>query len=109
MADPAWTYRKSGGIKSARGLAKKYYDTMELDEIKNLPINDICDKNCYLFLWTTAPVMPEAIDVLKYWGFSFFTVVFTWIKTNKKADTLFWGMGNSSRAVSYTHLRAHET
>ena len=97
-ADPAWTYRKSGGIKNGRGLAKKYYKTMELDEIKNLPIKNICAKNCYLFLWTTAPIMPEAIEVLKAWGFNYFTIVFTWIKINKKSNSLFWGMGNSSRA-----------
>ena len=97
-ADPPWTYRKSGGIKSARGLAKKYYQTMDLWDIKHLEIRDITDENCYLFLWATAPCMPEALEVLTYWGFDFFTIAFTWIKRNKKADSLFWGMGNATRA-----------
>ena len=44
LADPAWTYLKSGGIgKTARGLAKKYYDTMELEDIKNIPVQKIAD------------------------------------------------------------------
>lgn len=30
LADPPWKYKKSGGIKSARGLAKKYYKEMEI-------------------------------------------------------------------------------
>lgn len=98
VADPAWFYKKSGGIKSARGLCTKYYPVMTTEEIKSIPVNKIADKNCYLFLWATAPVLPEAIEVLKSWGFEYFTVVFTWIKTNKKSDSLFWGMGNSSRA-----------
>jgi len=49
-ADPPWEYRKSGGIKSARGLAKKYYKTMPLEEIKKLPIKEISEKSCCLFL-----------------------------------------------------------
>lgn len=97
-ADPPWSYRKSGGIKSARGLAKKYYSTMDIEDIKNLPIQKISDKNCYLFLWVTAPCMQEGLDVLKVWGFELFTIAFTWIKLNKRSDTLFWGMGNSTRA-----------
>jgi len=97
-ADPPWEYKKSGGIKSARGLAKKFYPTMELDEIKNLPVNEITDKDCYLFLWCTAPTMPEAIEVLKSWGFVFYTIAFTWIKTNPKSNSLFWGMGNATRS-----------
>ena len=97
-ADPAWEYLKSGGIKSARGLAKKYYDTMKLDDIKKINIQQISDKNCYLFLWTTSPLMPEALDVMATWGFTFSNIVFTWIKTNKNTNSLFWGMGNSTRA-----------
>jgi N6-adenosine-specific RNA methylase IME4 len=97
-ADPPWTYRKSGGIKSARGLAKKYYSTIDIEDIKSLPVQDISDHNCYLFLWVTAPCIQEGLDVLKAWGFKFFTITFTWVKTNKKSDTLFMGMGNATRA-----------
>ena len=97
LCDPPWEYKKSGGIKSARGLAKKYYPTMKLEDIKSLPINGISDINCYLFLWVTAPCMQEGLEVLRVWGFNFFTIAFTWIKTNKNGS-LFWGMGNSTRA-----------
>jgi len=97
-ADPPWEYRKSGGIKSARGLAKKYYPTMNIDDIKSLPVQNISDHNCYLFLWVTAPCMQEGLDVLRAWGFELFTIAFTWIKTNKKSGSLFWGMGNATRA-----------
>jgi len=97
-ADPAWSYDKSGGIKSARGLAKKYYPTMSIEDIKSLPVSDIAADDCYLFLWATAPNIQQALDTLKAWGFELFTIVFTWIKINKKSDSLFWGMGNSSRA-----------
>jgi len=97
-ADPPWSYLKSGSITNARGLAKNYYKTMSLDDIKNLPVKNIVDNNCYLFMWTTAPLLQESFEVLNAWGFKYYTVVFTWIKKNKKSDSLFWGMGNSSRA-----------
>jgi N6-adenosine-specific RNA methylase IME4 len=71
---------------------------MSLEDIENLPIANICDKNCYLFLWTTAPCIQESLCVLNAWGFTFFTIAFTWIKLNKKSNSLFWGMGNATRA-----------
>ncbi len=98
-ADPPWTYHKSGGVKSARGLAKAHYPTMDIEAIKELSVADIADKNCYLFLWVTAPCMQEGLDVLRAWGFQFFTVAFTWIKGNiRNQNSLFWGMGKATRA-----------
>lgn len=98
-ADPPWEYRKSGGLKSGRGLAKSFYKTMPLEDIKALPVHEICAKDCYLFMWVTGPTMQEGLDVLKAWGFDFFTVAFTWVKTNlRSTDTLFWGMGTTTRA-----------
>jgi N6-adenosine-specific RNA methylase IME4 len=35
-ADPAWTYDKSGGIKSARGLAKKGTLKRQRKDLKNV-------------------------------------------------------------------------
>ena len=97
-ADPPWDYPKSGSKKSSRGLAKSFYNTMPTDEIMNMDIQSICSENCYLFLWTTSPKLPEALEVMKAWGFEYFNVIFTWIKTNKISDSLFWGMGNTTRA-----------
>ena len=71
---------------------------MRLEDIKALPIQNIVDKNCYLFLWVTAPRIKEGLDVLQYWGFDFFTIAFTWVKTNSNSMGLFWGMGNATRA-----------
>lgn len=32
------------------------------------------------------------------WGFQYKTIAFVWIKQNKKADSLFWGMGYWTRS-----------
>ena len=66
---------------------------MMIDEIKKLPVKDIADKDCMLFLWGTFPTFLQAFEVIEAWGFQYKTVAFVWIKQNKKSDSLFWGMG----------------
>ncbi|KKL93358.1 hypothetical protein LCGC14_1875440, partial [marine sediment metagenome] len=53
-----------------------------------------------LFIWTTSPKLNEVFSVIDAWGFEYKTKGFCWIKKNKKANTLFWGMGRWTRANS---------
>ena len=79
--DPPWDY---GNTKNHNGqfwgMADKHYNVMKLDDIKNLPIQDIASENCFLFLWVTSPFMEKGFEVIKSWGFKFCTVGFVWIK-----------------------------
>ena len=47
------------------------YPVMSLQEIKSLPIQDIAAKDSVLFLWATAPLLPEAIEVMRAWGYQY--------------------------------------
>lgn len=78
--------------------AESHYPTMRLEDIQNLPINSIADKDCALFMWTTIPLLKDSFSVLESWGFEYKTVAFVWIKQNKKSDSLFWGLGYWTRA-----------
>lgn len=78
--------------------AESHYPTMCLEDIQNLPINNIADKDCALFMWTTIPLLKDSFSVLESWGFEYKTVAFVWIKQNKKSDSLFWGLGYWTRA-----------
>ena len=69
-ADPPWNYNDKA-LAGNRGACCKY-NVMDIEQIKRLPI---------------------IFDVIKSWGFIYKTVAFTWIKKNKKSDSLFWGMG----------------
>jgi len=71
-----------------------------------LPVNTIAAKDCVLFLWVTMPKLNECFEIIKAWGFEYKTVAFTWIKKNKKADSLFWGMGRWTRANAEVCLLA---
>jgi len=78
---------------------------MKLSDIQKLPILDIADDNCALFLWATDPLLPEAIDLMEHWGFKYKTIAFNWVKLNPKAPNFGWnkkdfftGMGYWTRA-----------
>ena len=71
---------------------------MSLEDIESLPVGNLADKDCALFLWTTIPLLKDCFSVIKSWEFEYKTVAFVWIKLNKKSDTLFWGMGHWTRA-----------
>ena len=71
---------------------------MSISDICNLPINNIADDDCILFIWVIDPMLPEAMEVIKAWGFKYKTVAFTWVKQNKKSDGIYMGMGYWTRA-----------
>ena len=96
LADPPWSYRDKAA-SGKRGSSFKY-QTQSNDWIESLPVMDIADKNCALFMWATMPKLHDAFHVMERWGFTYKTVAFTWVKKNKKADSFFWGMGNWTRS-----------
>lgn len=97
-ADPPWRYEVWSRDTGLGRSAESHYKTMKKEEIERLPIRFLSKKNSVLFLWATAPCMTQAIDLIKKWGFTYKTVAFTWIKQNKKSDSLFWGMGYYTRS-----------
>ena len=62
---------------------------MSIDELCALPVETLAEKDCLLFLWATFPQLPEALRLIKAWGFSFKTVAFVWLKLNRKSPTWF--------------------
>ena len=88
-ADPPWRYE----MKKGQGVAENHFSTMGIEEICSLPVQEICDKNCVLFLWVTFPQLSEAFRVIKEWGFQYKTVAFVWIKLNRSGKGYFFGLG----------------
>lgn len=78
-ADPPWEYSDKrinhGGME---------YPTMKTKDIQELPIKEIADNNCILFIWATFPNIKEVFKVIDSWGFYYKTLGFSWIKTNKR-------------------------
>ena len=96
-ADPPWKYFVWD--KKAKGrTAENHYNTMPVSDICALTVRQLAAQDSALFLWATFPNLQEAFEVIKAWGFTYKTVAFVWIKKNKKADSLFWGLGHWTRA-----------
>ncbi|OJU08709.1 MAG: DNA methyltransferase [Clostridiales bacterium 43-6] len=97
-ADPPWQYKvysKKGQGRSA----ENHYGTMSKDDIYSLPVSDIADDDCVLFLWVTFPCLLEGLETLKRWGFNYKTLGFCWVKRCKKqTHKWFWGLGFWTRA-----------
>lgn len=77
-SDPAWSYNDKQDTPQLGGAAK-HYDTMSVNEICKLPVNDISEKDSVLFLWVTSPLLEDAFTVIKAWGFKYKTS-FVWDK-----------------------------
>lgn len=93
--DPPWSYK----VWSGKGkTAANHYDCMKKSDISNLPVKNLADKDCVLFLWVTFPCLREGLEVMKAWGFEYKTCGFVWVKKNKKSDSWFWGLGYWTRA-----------
>jgi len=75
-ADPPWNEVGAGKIR--RG-ANKHYKLMKTKDIMALPVNKITAENAHLYLWTTNNFLPDALEVMKAWGFKYKTII-TWVK-----------------------------
>jgi N6-adenosine-specific RNA methylase IME4 len=80
-ADCPWTHSDKNS-HGKRGAIHKY-NVMTLKDICELPVQNIAADDCTLFMWATAPLIPEALKTMDAWGFKYKTVGFTWIKTCK--------------------------
>lgn len=99
-ADPPWT-QKAWSAKGDEGRPQ-HYDRMTLKAMCDLPISDMADKDCHLFMWTTSPHLEQAFTLMKAWGFKYSSVGFTWIKLNPKATTLFFTPSDLHTGMGYT-------
>lgn len=96
VSDPPWYF----AVRSPKGAGRspdQHYNTMSLDDIKALPVQDWAAKDCVLLLWAIDPMLPQALEVINAWGFTFKTVGFYWAKTNRDGSP-FTGMGYWTRA-----------
>ena len=74
LADPPWDINQKGNYG-----AIKHYKLMTLERIKAMPIADLAEDNCHLYLWTTNGCLREAYDVVEAWGFKTKSVCI-WLK-----------------------------
>lgn len=85
VADPPWTYGAWGKASISRSknhipaIEPMHYQTMTVQTIAELPVCDLADRDCDLYLWTTQRYLRDAFGVLDFWGFRYCQTL-TWCK-----------------------------
>lgn len=93
-ADPPWDYGgklqfdKSSKSADKINLNKSIfisaanfkYPTVKLKDLLKIPIQEISQDDCLLFMWVTNPHLAQGIELGKAWGFDYKTVAFVWDK-----------------------------
>ena len=64
-ADPAWSFNFSSRKGLSRNAKKRLYTTMQDQEILELPISEIADENCILFLWVLNSKLPLSLNCIE--------------------------------------------
>jgi N6-adenosine-specific RNA methylase IME4 len=67
--------------------ADNHYPTSPLEEIKALSVLSLAAPDCVLFLWATVPMLPQALEVMTAWGFTYKSN-FAWAKN--RMGTGYW-------------------
>lgn len=94
-ADPPWGGK--GKHYAQKGIIK-HYAQMDTLDICRLPIEQLADDNCALFMWAVMSMLPDALRVINAWGFAYKTTAFVWVKRNRNTMGWFWGMGSWTRS-----------
>ncbi|MDE0471259.1 MAG: MT-A70 family methyltransferase [Ekhidna sp.] len=93
-ADPPWDYggkmqfdksgkkeiNKNWGKNIFISAANFQYPTLNLKEMRKIPIQEVANDDCLLFMWVTNPHLAQGIELGQAWGFEYKTVAFVWDK-----------------------------
>ena len=106
--DPPWHFQRYSEEFSEASVGRApqdHYDTMSLDDLKALPVMDLCAPVAVCVLWATAPHLRMAFELMDAWGFEYKTLAFSWLKADVSTLDLFplpidadMGMGYWTRA-----------
>ena len=71
LADPEWQFKAYSAETGMDRSADNHYPTSPVEVIKSRPVADIAADDCVLLLWATVPMLPQALDVIQAWGFTY--------------------------------------
>jgi len=82
-ADPPWSFQTYGGPAIPQRARVPHYQIMSLEDLKALPIYEVAEDDCMLFLWVLDSMLPQAFELAASWGFPrCIKVGFNWCKPN---------------------------
>jgi N6-adenosine-specific RNA methylase IME4 len=94
LADPEWRFEPYSRETGMDRAADNHYPTSAVEEIMARDVASIAADDCVLFLWATAPMLPQALQVMSAWGFTYKTHAI-WFKqrAGEGRGTGYWFLG----------------
>ena len=99
LADPPWRFQNRTGKVAPEHRRLDRYSTLDLDEIKALPVADVAAKNAHLYLWVPNALLPQGLSVMEAWGFRYVSNI-VWAKRRKDGGPDGRGVGFYFRNVT---------
>ena len=72
-ADPPWRFANRTGKMAPEHKRLRRYDTMDVAEIKALPVAAVAAEKAHLYLWVPNALLPDGLAVMQAWGFEYKT------------------------------------
>jgi N6-adenosine-specific RNA methylase IME4 len=82
LADPPWRFQNRTGKMAPEHKRLSRYPTLSLDEIKEIPVHLVANKDSHLYLWVPNALLKEGLEVMAAWGFKYKTNLI-WHKIRK--------------------------
>jgi len=71
LADPPWQFiNRTGKVAPEHGRLARY-STLDLEEIKAIPVASVALPTAHLYLWVPNALLPEGLKVMEAWGFQY--------------------------------------
>lgn len=99
LADPPWQFQNRTGKMAPEHKRLSRYPTMNLQEIKDLPVEAIADERAHLYLWVPNALLTEGMQVMENWGFKYKSNII-WYKIRKDGGPDRRGVGFYFRNVT---------
>src|SRR5262249_18461777 len=73
LADPPWQFTNRTGKMAPEHRRLRRYPTLSLAAIRALPVAALAAPASHLYLWVPNALLPEGLEVLRAWGFTYKT------------------------------------
>ncbi len=92
LADPPWQFQNRTGKVAPEHKRLARYQTLNLQEIKEIPVAVVTAEQSHLYLWVPNALLREGLEVMEAWGFQYKTHI-VWHKVRKDGEPDGRGVG----------------
>jgi N6-adenosine-specific RNA methylase IME4 len=99
LIDPPWRFKNRTGKIAPEHKRLSRYETLSMEQIAALPVGELAEEKSHLYLWCPNALLPEAMGIMRDWGFKYKTNL-VWVKVTKGGKVDRRGVGFYYRNVT---------